>query len=103
MLNTPEDSVRKFIETQYIPGNSKGIQVFCPYSEIKEMFSRIRVQWARIGEVEPYASVLIEEKYKSISIESNIGEFHETGKLGIGNLNSMCVKNDIELPSQVLF
>jgi 2-polyprenyl-3-methyl-5-hydroxy-6-metoxy-1,4-benzoquinol methylase len=103
MLNTPEDSVRKFIETQYIPGNSKDIQIFCPHSEIKEMFGRIRVQWARIGEVEPYASVLSEEKYKSISIKAHIGEFHETGKLGIGNLNSMCLKNDIELPGQVLF
>jgi len=83
MLNAPEPAIRSFISTQYDPGNSRDIQVLCPYSDLEKVFDRIKRQWVQIGQVEPYASVLSEEKYTSGEIEKNFREFHETGIDGI--------------------
>jgi len=103
MLNAPEESVRRFIATQYAPGNTRGIQVLCPYSELKELFERIKNQWVSIGETEPYASVLADEKYLRKNIDLNLVEFHQTGESGMKNLASLCSKNNVPLPNRVLF
>ena len=95
MLNTPEDSVRNFIELQYKEGNSKNIQVLCQYKNIIDIFNRIQSQWLSVGEREPYASVLSDEKYISKNIESNFAEFHETGQEGLKNLVALCRKNEV--------
>lgn len=103
MLNVSEESVKNFISLQYKSGNSKDIQVLCSYAELKSVFERIKEQWIKVGEVEPYSSVLSEEKYKTINIKDNLNEFHETGKLGIDNLKSLSLKNDISLPNTSIF
>ena len=103
MLNAPEESIRNFIELQYKEGKSNSIQIECSYSKILDIFSRIQSQWTRVGESEPYASVLSDEKYISSNIKDNLVEFHSTGQEGMKNLISLCKKNDVYLPNRVLF
>jgi cyclopropane fatty-acyl-phospholipid synthase-like methyltransferase len=103
MLNTPEDEVRKFIELQYKEGNSKNIQVLCQHTNIVDIFNRIQSQWISVGDREPYASVLSDEKYSSKNIENNLVEFHETGQEALKNLIALCRKNEVDLPNRVLF
>ncbi len=103
MLNTPEAAVRDFISLQYRAGNSKHIEVLCPYSDLLKIFERIQQQWTSIGDREPYASVLSESKYRMDSINANIDEFHESGRSGMANLKQLSLKNDIYLPNGTLF
>jgi cyclopropane fatty-acyl-phospholipid synthase-like methyltransferase len=103
MLNAPEQVIRNFISTQYDPGNSRDIQVLCSYSDLKKVFSRIKEQWVAIGKVEPYASVLSDEKYTRNNIENNLYEFHETGLDALKHLRALCRKNDVDCPNGVLF
>jgi 2-polyprenyl-3-methyl-5-hydroxy-6-metoxy-1,4-benzoquinol methylase len=103
MLNAPEESIRNFISLQYQPGNSRNIQVLCPRSELQHLFARIKEQWISVGDQEPYASVLSEEKYKRSNLQANLAEFHETGRAGLANLRQLCLKNDIPLPNGTLF
>ena len=103
MLNTPDSSVKKFIELQYKEGNSKNIQVLCSYSKIIEIFNRIQFQWVEVGKKEPYASVLSDEKFSSINITNNLAEFNATGLAGLKNITSLCRKNGIDLSNRVLF
>ena len=63
----------------------------------------LQSQWLSVGEREPYASVLSDEKYISKNIESNFAEFHETGQEGLKNLVALCRKNEVALSNRVLF
>lgn len=103
MLNVDELSVKNFISTQYVPGNSRDIEVLCSYSNLRRIFGRIKQQWVDIGRVEPYASVLSEERYKRVNIQENLREFHETGAHGPSNLRALCKKNGVSCPNGILF
>jgi SAM-dependent methyltransferase len=103
MINTPEKSVRDFIALQFQPGNSASIEVQAETSLMRQMFQRMSQQWTAMGEHEPYASVLSEEKYHKANLRGNLEEFFSTGSRGIHNLLNLCLKNGIKANAGILF
>ena len=103
MLNVNDDNVMDFISLQYDAGKSKDIQVLCSYDQILTLFDRIRHQWTEVGQVEPYHSVLSDEKYNMNNFSAHEIEFHETGKFALSALNSVCLKNDVDCPNGSIF
>jgi cyclopropane fatty-acyl-phospholipid synthase-like methyltransferase len=103
MTSTFLNSVKPFIELQYLAGSSKDISVLCSFSKIERIFDRIRAQWIHMGSVEPYASVLTEDRFLSKNIGDNLQDFFESGKRGLEIITSLCRKNDVELPNRALF
>jgi SAM-dependent methyltransferase len=103
MINAPEKSVRDFISSQYEPGNSRNIEVLCPYSDLREIFNRIKQQWVVVGDSEPYASVLAEERFMKRNLEGHLDEFHLSGREAHKNLLALSRKNNVDCPSGILF
>lgn len=103
LMMDENDPFQSFISLQYKPGNSKLIEVLKPYKEIEILFDRIKEQWVSIGDVEPYYSVSSHEKFLSKNLDSNLKEFHDSGKQGIGSLLGLCEKNAIQCPNGILF
>ncbi len=94
-----ENILNDYVALQYAPGNSKRIEVFCSYSDLKRMFKRVRDQWESVGGREPYASVLSDPKYRMENIDSSLKEFIETGRSTINKVKQLSEKNGSPLPS----
>ncbi len=103
MLNTPEEIIQDFIRLQYLPGYSAEIEVLCSTDKIQACFERIQKQWIDVGETEPYASVLCEEKYFRKNLQNNLVEFHDSGRAGIDNLIALSSKNGVPINNGHLF
>jgi len=65
---------------------------------LSALFDRIKQQWARLGDQEPFWSVLTLENYLVANLEdSQVREFYESGKLDADLLNTFETRNEVRI------
>lgn len=64
-----------------------------------EMFSRIKKQWEKLGDSEPYWSVLTDEGFRSKNIEQNLEDFYSSGASTASLINSFYRRSHLETPT----
>lgn len=92
-----EDALDTFIGTQFKGGDVRAIEVDVPHDVLTMLFERVQGQWKSIGEREPYASVLADEKYLMSNIVENLAEFRRSGVMGIQQLQQLAQKNGVDI------
>ena len=92
-----EETLNQFVSTQYSVAKNCLIEVEVSDEMQKRLFDRIQQQWAKIGEIEPYASVLSDEKFSMNNIAANLAEFRSSGKVGIDQLKQLAKKNNVAI------
>jgi 2-polyprenyl-3-methyl-5-hydroxy-6-metoxy-1,4-benzoquinol methylase len=92
-----EDALDSFIATQFKGGDVRSVEVDVAPEVLARLFERIQGQWVAIGEREPYASVLADEKYLMANIGINLAEFRSSGVMGIQQLEQLAKKNGVNV------
>lgn len=68
---------------------------------LKKMFLRISDEWEKLGNEEPYWSILTSDKFKSKTINANIDFFNASGKKNASLIDVFCQRSGIQVPSGV--
>jgi 2-polyprenyl-3-methyl-5-hydroxy-6-metoxy-1,4-benzoquinol methylase len=92
-----EDALDNFIASQFKGGDARSIEVDVTPEVLARLFGRVQGQWGAIGDREPYASVLADEKYMMANIPGNLDEFRRTGSAGIQQLQQLAQKNGVNI------
>jgi 2-polyprenyl-3-methyl-5-hydroxy-6-metoxy-1,4-benzoquinol methylase len=78
-----------------VPGPRGAIEVNVSKEMLNKLFDRIKDQWTKLGESEPYMSVLSTERFLMENIEKNIDEFRNSGKIEVKRLVDLAEKNNL--------
>lgn len=92
-----ESTINDFIAPQFGGEKTNFIEVDVPVEVREKLFQRIQGQWEKVGEREPYASVLSHEKFKQENIAKNLVEFRDSGTDGIRQLTRLAQKNGVTI------
>lgn len=96
--NVSKQTIRDFLIHQYrchyLP-----IEVECPISQLNALFSRVKVQWSKLGETEPYWSVLTTDKFKLENIEKEMEGFYKSGKSDADLISVFAERNLVDVPN----
>ncbi len=65
--------------------------------QLHRLFERIKGQWTRLGENDPYWSVITEERFRSSHIKDSIDEFNESGRGAAMLLKVFARRNHVEV------
>ena len=65
-------------------------------SELEGLLSHIQKVWEYLGEVDPYWSVLVSERFKSSSIKDGRSEFYNSGRENVVTLFKTLERNGID-------
>jgi 2-polyprenyl-3-methyl-5-hydroxy-6-metoxy-1,4-benzoquinol methylase len=93
-----EEALDTFIACQFNGGDVRTIEVDVSDDVLLRLFDRVQAQWRSIGDREPYASVLADEKYLMTNISENMAEFRNSGVMGINQLQQLARKNGVDIP-----
>lgn len=97
MSNFRDSIVKEYVGLQYVPGVRGGIEVDVSQPILERLFSRIRDQWVKLGETEPYFSVLSTEKFLKAHIQQNLTEFQSSGEREVNYLLRLAEKNNLNI------
>ena len=98
VLRDFKDSIlKKYVELQYIPGASGGIEIDVNQQLLRLLFQRVRTQWINLGDTEPYVSVLSTEKFLMKNIDENLAEFQKSGEVEPSRLERLSAKNGVNI------
>ena len=101
-LELDEGSVVRYLESHFEhEGNRIDLNMTPEQHEV--LFNRMREQWTGYGEVDPYTSVLSDEKYHMSRIAENLEEFNASGQKPIDWLLNLSARNDIKIPTGTCF
>jgi 2-polyprenyl-3-methyl-5-hydroxy-6-metoxy-1,4-benzoquinol methylase len=89
--------VKNYVELQYVPGSRNAIELNSSKEILEKLFYRIKSQWVKLGDDEPYVSVLSDEKFKRENIKNNLAEFQNSGKIEVSQLDNLCAKNNLNI------
>jgi predicted O-methyltransferase YrrM len=92
-----EATLDKFIALQFGGDRHCPIEVNVSNEMQSRLFERIQKQWAKVGDHEPYASVLSHEKFSMKNIAENLVEFRDSGADGIRQLMQLAQKNGVTI------
>lgn len=92
-----EATLNNFVALQFTGDQSCTIEVDVSDDVQNRLFERIQNQWAKVGEHEPYASVLSHEKFMMANIAENLAEFRNSGTEGIRQLIQLAQKNHVAI------
>lgn len=79
----------------------KPIEVLAQRKKLEELFVRIKQQWSRLGESEPFWSVLVADRFKRANIQQNLEEFRSSGRYDSQLIQRFAQKNNIDVPAGV--
>jgi 2-polyprenyl-3-methyl-5-hydroxy-6-metoxy-1,4-benzoquinol methylase len=65
------------------------VQVEASQDELRAMLSRIAGNWRKFGQEDPHWSVLVDDAYRSDTIQDNLDQFYTTGHQVVQLLGSM--------------
>jgi methylase of polypeptide subunit release factors len=97
LSNFEQSVIEKFVGLQYVPGMRGGIEVDVSNAVLERLFSRVRDQWIKLGETEPYASVLSKEKFLMKHIGENLPEVQSSEELDVRRLLKLAEKNNLKV------
>jgi 2-polyprenyl-3-methyl-5-hydroxy-6-metoxy-1,4-benzoquinol methylase len=97
LSNFQRSVIDEYVGLQYVPGARGGVEVDVSMPVLEKLFSRIRDQWIKLGETEPYHSVLTTEKFRMKHIKQNLAEFQGSGELEVRRLLQLVEKNNLEI------
>lgn len=78
------------------------IDVHVNQQEITELFERVRDQWRRLGETDPYWSVLTNEKFRLSQIDKNRREFELSGRHAVELFDRAVLRSGVSVPRGTL-
>lgn len=78
--------------------NSNKIEADVAPDLLMEMFERIQAGWRRLGETEPYWSVITSDKFKMANFDENLEDFLASGRASVQWFRNVARRNGIELP-----
>jgi 2-polyprenyl-3-methyl-5-hydroxy-6-metoxy-1,4-benzoquinol methylase len=64
---------------------------------MRRMFERIQAEWTKLGEAEPYWSVLTNDRFRSEAFEENKSEFFRTGERNLDMVRAALSRNRLQL------
>ncbi|WP_137176381.1 class I SAM-dependent methyltransferase [Roseomonas sp. AR75] len=64
---------------------------------MRRMFERIQAEWTKLGEAEPYWSVLTNPRFKAGAFEENKEDFFRTGERNLDLVRAALARNRLEL------
>lgn len=73
------------------------IEVDVPDETLRQMFDRIKAEWAALGETEPYWSVMTADQFRSDSIKENMDIFLQSGRTNINWMRNIAKRNGVAL------
>ncbi len=91
---------RDVVEAGFRQGR-KVIETEATDEELLEIFERVRLEWSRLGESEPYWSVLTSEQYTKSNFSKHQQEFWDSGAHAAAAISDFFESNDLKRPSGV--
>jgi 2-polyprenyl-3-methyl-5-hydroxy-6-metoxy-1,4-benzoquinol methylase len=64
---------------------------------LEKIFMRIKEQWTKLGNSEPFYSVLTNNKFKSQNFQTNLNEFYESGRSICAMVDYFAARNGVTL------
>jgi glycosyltransferase involved in cell wall biosynthesis/2-polyprenyl-3-methyl-5-hydroxy-6-metoxy-1,4-benzoquinol methylase len=78
-----------------MPRPRLNIELECPEDQFEKMTDHIQANWSKLGNEEPYWSVLTSEDFKKEKMGDEVGPFYATGQEDLDNLKLFCERNNI--------
>lgn len=77
---------------------SQPIEVHCEGQALSELLAHVETTWRRLGEEDPYWSVITTDDYRIVNFETNQEAFWNSGKIEVIRLQRWMKRNEIKLP-----
>lgn len=96
-------SLRKEIRKQYY-SPATHIEVNVPKDTLERLFERVRRQWKKLGEVDPYWAVISDERFRAASLEEkDLEDFYASGEQSAELIDLYAEKTGTAIPAGTCF